>query len=87
MPSDSRNSVLHGYIATDLNSSLIDVASFRNDHAVDTTSKWLQSTCNTPSSNSVSMTIQVECITFHIDNTVKLFMGNHINLYTHNWYI
>ena len=33
------------------------------------------------------MTIQAECITFHIDNTVKLVTGNHINLYTHNWCI
>jgi len=32
----------------------------------------LQSTCDTPSGNSVCMTIQVECITFHLDDPVKL---------------
>jgi len=39
---------------------------------------------NTPSSNSVCMTMQVECI---INNPVKLATLNHVNLYTHNWFI
>jgi len=31
------------------------------------------------------MTIQADCITFHIDIAVKLVTGNHVNPYTHNW--
>ena len=36
---------------------------------------------------TVCMTMLVEYITFHINNPVKLVTLNHINLYTHNWYI
>jgi len=36
---------------------------------------------------TLCMTMQVECITLHINNPVKLITLNHINPYTHNWCI